>query len=119
MLISIFTHREQAERIEELITALPKAELPVACKIYENYDDYITGFPQDNASAVIIARRGADGMESARNAKIMQPNVPLIWFSDDNGFGVESYRIGCAYFSAAPITEEILSTALSRCKNAS
>ncbi len=119
MLISIFTHREQVEGFEKLISALSKAGSPFEYKIYENYDDFITGFPQDNASAVIIARRGADGMESARNAKIMQPNVPLIWFSDDNGFGVESYRIGCAYFSADAVTASLLTVALERCENAS
>ncbi len=116
MNITVFTHKEQSQCFKDCISALSKAGSPFECKIYENYDDFISGFPQDNASAVIIARRGADGMESARNAKVMKPNTPLIWFSDDEGFGVESYRIGCTYFSAEAITEKLLSAALMRCK---
>ncbi len=119
MIITIFTHKEQVQSFEELISSLSKSGSPFECKIYDTYDDFIAGYPQDNASAVIVARRGADGMESARNAKIMQPNIPLIWFSDDEGFGVESYRIGCTYFSAEPLTEKLLCAALARCKNAS
>lgn len=119
MFITIFTHKEQVQYFEELMTALSRAGSPFECKIYDTYDDFIAGYPQDNASAVIVARRGADGMESARNAKIMQPNVPLIWFSDDQGFGVESYRIGCAYFSADAVTASLLTIALERCENES
>lgn len=117
MIITIFTHTEQVRCFEELISSLSQAGSPFECKIYATYDDFIAGYPQDHASAVIVSRCGADGMESARNAKIIQPDVPLIWFSDDEGFGVESFRIGCAYFSAVPVTEELLSTALARCQD--
>ncbi len=118
MKITIFTHAEEVPGFEQLMAALSNARgMPLECNYYETYDDFIKGFPRDKSQAVIVARRGADGMECARNAKLMRPSVPLVWLSNDNGFGVESYRIGCAFFSAEPLTHELLSTALARCKS--
>ncbi len=119
MLITVFTHKEAVPDFEKLVATLASGASPLVCKIYDTYDDFIAGFPQDDASAVIVARHGADGMESARSAKIMQPDVPLIWFSDDQDFGVESYRIGCDYFSADAVTETLLTAALARCRDSS
>ncbi len=115
MRITVFTHKEDVPHFRQMMAALDSGGTPVAYKIYDNYDDFIAGFSQDGAAAVIVARRGADGMESARNARILQPDVPLIWFSDDEGFGVESYRIGCAYFSAQTVTGALLAAVLARC----
>ncbi len=86
-----------------------------ACLYFESYDDFISELPASGCDVVIVARPGAAGMETVRSAKILMPGVKVIWFSDDNGFGPESYRIGCAYFSASPITEERITAALRRC----
>ncbi len=118
MKITIFTHKEAAPHFEKLMHALQNGASPLEYTVYDDYDQFISGFPQEESQAVIVARRGADGMESARNAKIMRPKVPLIWFSDDGGFGVESYRIGCAYFSAEAVTQVRLTAALARCQTA-
>ncbi len=115
MKIAVFTHREDVLQYEKLLLALPTGISEYI--LYDDYDDFISGFPQDKSCAVIVARRGADGMECARSAKLLKPEIPLIWFSDDKGFGVESYCIGCAYFSAIPVTEELLSAALARCQD--
>ncbi len=118
MKITIFTHDEEVGRFEKLTAELScSSKRPLECVYYVTYDDFIKGFPMDESQAVVVARRGADGMECARNARLMQPTVPLVWLSDDEGFGTESYRIGCAYFSAGQITEDLLSTALNRCEN--
>lgn len=116
MKITVFTHKEEIPRYEKLLLALANETTPLEYTVYDDYDDFISGFSEEESQAVIVARRGADGMESARNAKVLKPDIPLIWFSDDNGFGVESYRIGCVYFTAEPITEKILSTAFARCQ---
>ena len=42
-------------------------------------------------------------------------DVPVLWFSDDNGFGVQSYRLGCAYFHKKPVSPQVLSAAIARC----
>ncbi len=117
MKITIFTHKEDIPHYERYLQSLPRGMSPLEYTVYDDYDDFISGFPDEESQAVIVARRGADGMECARSAKVMKPNIPLIWISDDEGFGVESYRIGCAYFSAATVTAELLSMALARCKS--
>ncbi len=117
MRITVLTHTGEVHGLEQLISALA-GTLGVShdCRFYETYDDFIREFPREASQAVIIARRGADGMECARNARLMRPTVPLVWLSDDAGFGIESYRLGCAFFSAEPISEALLSTALERCR---
>ncbi len=84
---------------------------------YKSYDDFIVNVPNSTCNAVIIAHKGALGMQGARAAKILLHRVPIVWFSDDCGFVEESYRIGCVYFSPDTITENLLTTALKRCEN--
>ncbi len=115
MKLTVLTHREEKDLIEEMLASLSEGDnSPHECKFYVTYDDFIAGFPQDRSHAVIIARKGADGMESARAAKLLCPKIPILWFSDDNGFGIESFRIGCSYFTADPIKKEKLQTLLKR-----
>ncbi len=121
MTVTVFTHREQSLMLERMLSAISSQEYPLDFKIYDCYDDFIASFAYSGSSegqaiAVIVARKGAEGMESARNARMMQPSVPLVWLSDDDGFGIESYRIGCAFFSAKEISENLLLTALKRCE---
>ncbi len=117
MVVSIFSDTDKVEIFVKLLSTLSFRSSLLSYKMYDNYDDFIVGLPSDNCRAVIIARKGADGMESARNAKLIRPDIPLVWFSDDHGFGVESFRIGCAYFSADTLCEERLYTALERCES--
>ncbi len=82
---------------------------------YEDYDSFIRELPRQRCDMVIVARNGADGMEGAFAVRDLLPRVPLVWFSDDNGFGPQSYRVGCEYFAPRPITDEQMHRALSRC----
>ena len=63
----------------------------------------------------MVTVNGAEGMEGVIAARDLWKNVPVIWFSDDNGFGVQSYRLGCAYFHKKPISAGILSAAIAKC----
>ena len=63
----------------------------------------------------MIAMDGADGMEGVIAAKSVCKDVPVLWFSDDNGFGAQSYRLGCAYFHKKPVPPQVLSAAIARC----
>ena len=64
---------------------------------------------------VIIVSNGALGMEAAHIARKKDLDVPLLWFSDDIDFGMESHRLNCDYFSVKPVTEEKIQRALRRC----
>lgn len=90
-------------------------ELSAEATLFRSYDDFLAEIPEHRWDTILIAQDGACGMESARAAVILQPQVPLVWLSDDKGFGPESYRIGCRYFSAAPITGGLLQAAFRKC----
>ncbi len=113
MKIAILTEDWRYTALEQMASQLSKE--PLSCVHYATYDDFIAGLPQSRCDLSIIAQNGAGGMESVRAAKTLLPEKPVIWFSDDKGFGPESYRLGCAYFSAAPITPELLQSAIIRC----
>ena len=82
---------------------------------YPDYDSFIAGLGGSPPSWVVITMDGANGMEGVIAARDMCENVPVIWFSDDNGFGVQSYRLGCAYFHKKPVSPEVLSAAIAKC----
>ncbi len=114
MKLAIFADKERQSFLEPIL----KPDIPnlLGYEFYESYDSFIQGLPKSRCDAVIVAHKGATGMQSVRAAKILLHRVPIVWFSDDNGFVEESYRVGCAYFSTEIITEELLSTALERCR---
>ncbi len=64
---------------------------------------------------LMILADGAVGMECVYRAKSGRPSIPVFWFSDDHQFGMQSYRLNCAYFSTKPVTSEKVCKALQRC----
>ena len=66
-------------------------------------------------SLVIVVANGAKGLECVFRARSCRPSLPVFWFSDDREFGMQSYRLDCAYFSTKPVTKEKLSYAIHRC----
>ena len=75
----------------------------------------VTGLGESPPDCIVIAMDGADGMEGVIAAKSVCKNVPVLWFSNDNGFGAQSYRLGCAYFHKKPVPPQVLSAAIARC----
>ncbi len=115
MKIAICADTDRHLELEKLLVSIPLSGGAVSCIAFASYDDFIAGLPDSDCDLIIIAQDGARGMESVRAARILLPELPLVWFSDDKGFGPESYRLGCAYFSAAHITRELFICALQRC----
>ena len=66
---------------------------------------------------LIVLANGARGMEGVFRAKERRPELPVFWFSDDREFGMQSYRLGCAYFSTKPLTPDKISHAIRRCEH--
>ncbi len=117
MKLAIFADKERQGVLRPILTPDTGPGALSGYEIYESYDDFIRELPNSRCDAVIIAHKGAAGMQSVRAAKILLCRVPIIWFSDDKGFVEESYRMGCAYFSTDPITKTLLSTALNKCRS--
>ncbi len=115
MTVAIYADEARQKLIEPILNALCERKRLKRFIFYPSYDEFLSGLPKSECTAVIVAGEGASGMESARAAKILLPDVPLVWLSSDKGFGPESYRIGCTYFSYSPITEKIINNALDKC----
>ncbi len=115
MKLAVFADEKTAKEIEALIKNEMFSKRLDEVYFHKDYDGLISALSTSCCDGVMIAYPGAEGMESARAAKILCPKCPLIWFSNDQGFGPESFRIGCTYFSLFPITEKELKIALDRC----
>ncbi len=115
MKLVVFADETRHGQLDMLLQKKDIAERMKNLCFYRNYDDFIVNLPRSICNTVIIAHKGALGMQGARAARILLHRVPVIWFSDDSDFVEESYKIGCNYFSAEPLTEELLNSALNRC----
>ncbi len=115
MTIAIYADDIRMRILEPILNNLKQRKRLKQFIFYPTYDEFLAGLPDSGCNVTVIAREGASGMESARAAKILLPHIPLVWLSDDKGFGPESYRVGCTFFSHSPITEEIIKNALDKC----
>ncbi len=116
MKLAIFADRERRQSLEPLLATGGRCPGVSEYAFYESYDDFIKELPRTQCKAVIVAHKGAMGMQGVRAAKLLLYRVPIVWLSDDNGFVEESYRNGCAYFSTGDITKQLLSDALRQCE---
>lgn len=64
---------------------------------------------------LVVLAAGAAGMEGVYLARQTCPEMPVFWFSDDCGFGMQSHRLECEYFTLKPLTDEKLRKALRHC----
>ena len=80
-----------------------------------DYDGFIAALKESPPECIVITMNGADGMEGVIAAKNLCKEVPVLWFSDDGGFGTQSYRLGCAYFHEKPVSPQVLSAAIAKC----
>ena len=78
------------------------------------YDTFLSYLSADAPQAVFILMDGAIGMEGVIAAKNLCPNCPVVWISNDKGFGIQSYRLGCVFFSDKPLTAKKVKIAFMR-----
>ena len=67
-----------------------------------------------NVEVVDTAYDGEDAIEKIIAARNICPRIPIVWFSNDEGFGCQAYRLRADFFHAKPITVKTLEMALSR-----
>lgn len=65
--------------------------------------------------AVVVALRGALGMESVLGVRDINGAVPLIWISDDAVFAMQSYRMRVDMFLQHPVTADQVARAFRVC----
>ena len=78
------------------------------------YDTFLSYLSQDTPQAVFVLIDGAIGMEGVIAVRNFCPQCPVAWVSNDKGFGIQSYRLGCAFFAEKPLTKKKIATVLER-----
>lgn len=117
MKILHYGSEQDFKRIAELMEHLPS--LVNGWRNYDRCDDYeefMFLLTSEKYKVVMVTMNNAIGMEGVIAAKTQCPDIPVVWFSNDEGFGLQSYRLGCAYFGVHPITADKLEWAMGRCE---
>lgn len=115
MLICVYDTANEAEILKAKITQIATAAYRrIAYRVCQRYESFANECK--TADLIIVLADGADGMEGVIAAKNADGDTPVIWLSDDEGFGAQSYRLGCTYFHKKPIPLEKLKEALHKCR---
>ena len=83
-------------------------------ELYTDYDGLVDGLRQNRFDLAFVTLDNAYGMEGVIAIRNCLPNVPVIWFSNDEDFGSQAYRLHTDFFHSKPITPMILEMALNR-----
>lgn len=82
--------------------------------LFPDYDCLVDGLHDSTFDLVFVSHDNARGMEGVIAIRNVLPNVPVIWFSNDEDFGSQAYRLHTDFFHSKPITPVILEMALNR-----
>lgn len=82
----------------------------------DDYEQFHVQLIDWDPDLVIVKKDGAAGMEGVYLVNTQRPLIPILWFSDDKDFSMQSHRLDCVYFSVKPATPEKLDRAIRRCK---
>ena len=109
------------QREKELLIQYMKSEASMAFRIInylhtDDYDTFLTMLRDTDYEMVFITVDNAAGMEGVIAVQNVQPQTPIIWFSNDKNFVAQSYRLGVTYFAVKPIDEKIVNLAIQRCQ---
>lgn len=116
MRLILYGTKKDKSEIAQAVSALPAfCYRRIYIDDYPDYDSFLAGLGDSLPDCIVITMNGAEGMEGVIAAKNVWRDVPILWFSDDVGFGAQSYRLGCAYFHQKPVPPETLSAAISKC----
>ena len=80
----------------------------------EYLEEHLTNW---DPSLVIVVADGAKGLESVSRTREHRPMLSVFWFSNDQDFSMQSYRLNCAYFSTKPVTQTKLERGIRRCQH--
>ncbi len=103
------------QSIMSLLTHIPHYQnWAASCVCYSDYDSFVENLGPGRYDAVFITENNANGMEGVIALRNVCPELPVVWFSNDEGFGCQAYRLNADFFHAKPVTAPILEMALSR-----
>ncbi len=112
MRILLCGDKRECENVYETIKSLVFQSIEHT--IVDDYENIHQSVIDGDADVAVIVENGAGGMEAVYRIRESGCNIPVFWFSDDRDFAVQSYRLGCAYFSTKPVTAEKFQKAFTR-----
>lgn len=112
MRLLLIGNRQECENTFETIKSLVFQNIEHS--IVDDYELIHQSIIEDETDVAVVVENGAGGMEAVYRIKESGCDIPVFWFSDDRDFAVQSYRLGCAYFSTKPVTAEKFQKAFTR-----
>lgn len=101
--------------IMDLLGRLPRYEnWAGTCESCTDYDSFVHNLTLREYDAVFITENNANGMEGVIAVRNVRPDTPVVWFSNDEGFGSQAYRLNTDFFHVKPVTARVLEMALDR-----
>lgn len=74
-----------------------------------NYDKLIELLPEEKIDVMFATMDGAEGMEGVMVARRICPDMKIVWFTNDKGFGAQAQRLECSYFAQKPVNHRLIS----------
>ena len=115
MRVCFYGTQAQFQALQSHLREIPKFQNSFShYELYPDYDSLVNGLRRSQFDLVFVCHDNACGMEGVIAVRNISPNVPVIWFSNDEDFGSQAYRLHTDFFHAKPITPVILEMALIR-----
>ncbi len=105
--------RQELYRLLHGLASESQETLRLYC--YDDFAAFLDSGRENPRRILLLAEKGAEGVELAVSAAEECPDNRLIWFSDLD-FALFSYRLEVVYFGFLPVQEESLRIALRNCK---
>jgi len=123
MKIALCTELRNVEWFESRLRSLFDGDGQLAIDELWNENQLAQALRRSRYHAVVIAMTGAKGLEAAIQAKRLAPEVPLVWWSDDENFALIAYHLRIPVFLPADCSDQELYEAIKpitkwRCENA-
>lgn len=123
MKIALCTELRNVEWFESRLRSLFDGDGQLAIDELWNENQLAQALRRSRYHTVVIAMTGAKGLEAAIQAKRLAPEIPLVWWSDDENFALIAYHLRIPAFlsidcSDQELYEAIKSITKRRCENA-
>lgn len=112
MKIALCTELRNVEWLESRLRSLFDGDGQLAIDELWNENQLAQALRRSRYHAVVIAMTGARGLEAAIQVKQLAPEVPLVWWSDDENFALIAYQLHIPAFLSIDCSDQELYEAM-------
>lgn len=110
---AIFGSVSECSSVKRILSGIAQSDgLEIQTHLFQEIDDLRFCMVTQSPDLVISLADGTAGMEAIYLVRKYDAALPVLWFSDDPGFAMQSHRLDCSYFSVKPLTPEKMRLAL-------